>query len=267
MSAALEDKVAIVTGAGSGLGRAVAVGFAAAGAAVVANDIVDGPGLRETVAAIVDGGGGARPHVGDVSRREDVAAMIELATSTFGGLDVMHANAAVGVYSELETMAPADLDRIVDVNLRGPLLCAQAAIPAMRARGGGSIVFVSSAQAYLGLHGDVVYAAAKAGLVAAARTLAVEVGPAGIRVNALVPGTIETPMFQMGLDLAPPQEREAALRAMQAANALRRIGRDDEIAAAAVFLASDASSYTTGSPLFVDGGYLGVKRWPGRPGG
>lgn len=267
MSAQLGGKVAVVTGAGSGLGRAVAVAFAAAGAAVVANDVVDGPGLRDTVAEIEGAGGRARAHVGDVSRREDVAAMVELATSAFGGLDVMHANAAVGVYSELETMAAADLERILAVNLRGPLLCAQAAIPPMRERGGGSIVFVSSAQAYLGLHGDVVYAAAKAGLVAAARTLAVEVGPVSIRVNALVPGTIETPMFQMGLDLTEPAEREEALRRMEEANALRRIGRDDEIAAAAIFLASDASSYTTGSPLFVDGGYLGVKRWPGRPGG
>lgn len=253
----LEGKVAAVTGAGSGLGAAVARGFAGAGADVVLNDIVPA-GLDETAAAIEAAGGRAAIHVGDVSRREDVELLVATARERFDGLDVMHANAAVSIYHDLETMASDDLQRILDVNLRGPLLCAQLAIPALRERGGGSIILVSSVQAFQGLRGCVVYAAAKAGLVAAARTLSVEVGGDGIRVNAIAPGTIDTPMLRGDLDPMDPGAQEFFSRVEQA-NALGRIGRPDEIADAAIYLASDASSYVSGSCLVVDGGFLAVK--------
>lgn len=254
----LAGKVAAVTGAGSGLGRAAAIELARAGADVVAND-VDGTGLAATIAAVEAVGGRAVPQVGDVRARSDVQALVDLAVSRFGGLDVMHANAAVSLYRDFETMTEEDLDAILDVNLKGVLLCAQLAIPPLRARGGGSISFVSSVQAFQGLPGGTVYAGAKAALVAAARTLAAEVGRYGIRVNAIAPGTIDTPMLQRDLEPMNPDERGSFLGRVEAANALGRIGRPEEVAKVVVFLASDAASYITGTCVTVDGGFLAVK--------
>jgi NAD(P)-dependent dehydrogenase (short-subunit alcohol dehydrogenase family) len=254
----LAGKVAIVTGAGSGLGRAAALAFARAGADVVANDL-EPSGLEETVREIEDAGARVATHVGDVSSKADVETLVATAVETFGGLDAMHANAAISIYRDLEQLPEDELDAILRVNFKGPLLCAQAAIPAMRTRGGGSIVFVSSVQGYQGLRGCVPYAGAKAALVAAARTLSVEVGPYGIRVNALVPGTIDTPMLERDLGPMNVDEREAFLDRVRSANSLGRIGRPEEVAAAAVFLAGDASSYVTGSAIVVDGGFLAVK--------
>src|SRR5690348_16420854 len=179
----LAGKVAVVTGAGSGIGRACAVALGAEGAAVVANDLVE-DGLRQTVAEVEAAGGTAVAQLGDVRRVEDVRAAVAHASSTFGGLDVMVANAAISVYIPFDRMTDDEIDEVLDIDLRGALLCAQQAIAPMRARGGGSIVFVSSVQGYVTLPGCVPYAAAKAGLMAAARALAPEVGGDGIRVNA-----------------------------------------------------------------------------------
>ena len=245
----LEGKVALVTGAASGIGRATALAFAEAGAAVVAVDLAPG-GDAERLA----------PFVADVRSRSDVAAAVEFARERFGGLDVVVANAAVSIYEEFETQAEETMDLLLDTNLKGALLCAQLAIPELKRRGGGSIVFVSSVQAFVTLPGCVPYAAAKAGLVAAAIALAPEVGRHGIRVNAIAPGTIDTPMLQRDLGGMNRDEADAFLRRVEEANALGRIGRPEEIAAVAVFLASDASSYVTGATIVADGGYLTVKK-------
>ena len=189
----------------------------------------------------------------------DVEALVQTAVSRFGGLDLMHANAAISRYRELEAAGEEELDAILGINLKGPLLCAQAAIPALRERGGGSIVFVSSVQAFLGLPGCVTYAAAKAGLVAAARTLSVEVGKDGIRVNAIAPGTIDTPMLQRDLEPMERGQRGAFLERVRQANALGRIGEPDEVASLVVFLASDEASYITGACITIDAGFLAVK--------
>jgi len=239
----LKNKVALVTGAASGIGLATVQAFAAAGADVVGMDLAEGADV-----------------VGDVRRRADVEAAIATARERFGGLDVVVPNAAVSIYEEFESQSEETLDLVLDTNLKGALLTAQLAIPELRRRGGGSIVFVSSVQAYVTLPGCVPYAAAKAGLVAAALALAPEVGRHGIRVNAIAPGTIDTPMLQRDLAGMNRDEADAFLRRVEEANALGRIGRPEEIAAVAVFLASDASSYVTGTTVVADGGYLTVKK-------
>lgn len=220
---------------------------------------VDECGAEETVSLVESAGGHAVLSIGDVRVKGDVAALVETAVSRFGGLDVMHANAAISRYRELEETGEEQLDAILDSNLKGPLLCAQAAIPALRERGGGSILLVSSVQAFQGLPGCVPYAATKAGLVAAARTLAVEVGRDGIRVNAIAPGTIDTPMLQRDMEPMDREQRGPFLDRIRAANALGRIGDPEEVAALVVFLASDEASYITGACVVVDGGFLAVK--------
>jgi NAD(P)-dependent dehydrogenase (short-subunit alcohol dehydrogenase family) len=251
-------KVAAVTGAGSGLGRACAVALGAAGAAVVANDVAL-DGLRETADEVVAAGGQVEVVVGDIRNREDVTKIIAAAQSRFDGLDIMVANAGVSKYVPFEEATEDDLDVVLDTNLRGALLCAQAAIPALRARQGGSIVFISSVQAFVTLPGCVAYAAAKAGLIAAARALAVEVGREGIRVNAIAPGVFDTPMLHRDLDGMNVDEASGFLARVEGANVLGRIGRPDEIGDVVVFLTSDAASYITGTTVVVDGGYLAVK--------
>jgi NAD(P)-dependent dehydrogenase (short-subunit alcohol dehydrogenase family) len=252
--------VAAVTGAGSGIGRGIAVGLAAAGARLVLNDVDEG-GLDETLELVRAAGSEGVGSVGDVRRRVDVQRLVDAAGETFGGLDVMVANAAVGLYADLEEMAEEEIDRLLDVNLKGALTCAQLAIPALRARGGGSIVFVSSVQAYETLRGCVVYGAAKAGLVAAARALAVEVGEHGIRVNAVAPGTIDTPMLARDLDGMNTADAAGFLDRVRAANALGRIGTVEEVADVVAFLVSDAARYVTGTTLVADGGFLAVRRF------
>jgi NAD(P)-dependent dehydrogenase (short-subunit alcohol dehydrogenase family) len=257
--AVLDGKVVLVTGAGSGIGRSAAVALAAAGAAVVANDLT-ASGLEETVAEITSAGGAAAAAVGDVRARSDLAAAVELARTSFGGLDAVLANAAVSIYGEFEHQSEETIDLVLDTDLRGALLTAQLAIPEIRRRGrGGSIVFVSSVQAYVTLPGCVPYAAAKAGLVAAARALAPEVGRHGIRVNAIAPGTIDTPMLHRDLSGMGSEEADRFLHKVADANALGRIGRPEEVSDVVVFLVSDASRYVTGTTVVVDGGYLTVK--------
>jgi NAD(P)-dependent dehydrogenase (short-subunit alcohol dehydrogenase family) len=254
----LAGKVAAVTGAGSGIGRGAAAALAGAGARLVLNDVAP-DGLGETLDLVRGAGSDGVACVGDVRRRVDVQRIVDEAGAAFGGLDVMVANAAVGLYADLEEMAEEDLDRVLDVNLKGALLCAQLAIPALRARGGGSIVFVSSVQAYATLRGCVVYGAAKAGLVAATRALAVEVGEDGIRVNAIAPGTIDTPMLARDLDGMNTADADGFLERVRAANALGRIGTTEEIGDVLVFLVSDAARYVTGATIVADGGFLAVK--------
>lgn len=255
MAQDVSGRVVVVTGAGSGIGAECARAFAAARANVVCNDV------DADVAQAIAGelGDAAVAIQGDVSRADDVQALVDAALERFGRLDVMLANAAISVYQPLATVDDDVFHRIVDVNLKGPLLCARAAISPLRDAGGGSIIFVSSVQGYLGLHGCVTYAAAKAGLIAAARTLAVEVGGMGIRVNAIAPGTIDTPMLRR--DLAPMNANEQTefMERVLAANALGRLGTSAEIADAALYLASDRAAYVTGTCLVVDGGFLAVK--------
>ncbi|MDF2233571.1 SDR family oxidoreductase [Albimonas sp. CAU 1670] len=242
----LEGRVAVVTGASAGIGAAAARLFAAQGAAVVLS--ARGPERLHAVAeAIRAEGGRAEALPGDVADPAHARDLTALAVDRFGGLDVALNNAGtLGELGSIEAMPLAAWQDVVAANLTSAFLLAQAQIPAMRARGGGSIVFTSSFVGHAsGLAGMGAYAAAKAGLVGLARALAVELGPERIRVNALMPGGTRTAMA--GDDPA----WHATVAAM---HALKRLAEPEEIARAALFLVSEAGSFVTGSALMADGG-------------
>lgn len=254
----LAGKVALVTGAGAGIGRGSAVALAAAGAAVIVNDI-DAGAAAETVRLIGAAGGRALAHAGDTSRTADVRAAVALATSSFGGLDIVHANAGVERYVNLETMSDEDMALLLDVDLKGVLLCFREAIPALRARGGGALIATSSVQASHSLPGCVVYAAAKAAVVAAVRTLALEVGRDGIRVVSISPGTIDTAMLRRDLADMNVDDAEGFLQRVRDANTLGRIGTIEEVGDLVVFLSGPGARYITGTNIVIDGGFTAVK--------
>jgi NAD(P)-dependent dehydrogenase (short-subunit alcohol dehydrogenase family) len=243
----LEGKTAIVTGVGSGLGRAIARAFAAEGAEVLGCDVDDRSG-----AATMDGVG-LFAHA-DVSREADVAGLVDQALEAWGRLDVMVNNAAVQIERELVETTEEELDRILAVNLKGVFFGCKHAVRATRGSGGGAIVNVASVLALVGDGILAAYCAAKGGVLGITRATAVQYGRDGIRCNAICPGDIDTPLVQAYFDAAPDP---AARRAEVAAEyPLGRIASPEEIARAVVFLASDDSGYMSGQPLVVDGGLL-----------
>jgi NAD(P)-dependent dehydrogenase (short-subunit alcohol dehydrogenase family) len=257
----LNNKVAVITGGGSGMGRAASLRFAQEGAAVVVAD-VDADAARSVAAEVAAAGGSAVGVTTDVSVAADVEAMIAAAEAQFGGLDVLYNNAgywryAVDGYEVGVTDAPSPLlteeiwHKTIDVSLKGTYLGARFGIPALRRRGGGSIINCSSVAAFRVGHGaSDAYTAAKGGVLSLTRSLAVEHGPEAIRVNCIVPGPIETPLVSR----IPDDAREA----FGANVPLGRWGRPEDVANMALFLASSESAYCTGQTFVVDGGYLAL---------
>jgi NAD(P)-dependent dehydrogenase (short-subunit alcohol dehydrogenase family) len=247
----LEGKAAIVTGAASGIGRASALAFAREGARVLAVDR-EAAGLAVTVAEIEAQGGEAFAQAADVGDEAEVRAYVALAEERFGGLDVVYANAGIsgGVTPLLEQ--PVELwTEVLRVNLIGPFLAIKHAAPKMIARGGGSIVLTASVAALRASAGGSPYAASKAGVASLAQTAANSLSGTGVRVNAICPGLIETGMTKPMFDRARAKGSEGKIGQL---NPLQRAGRPPEIAAMAVFLASDESSYVNGQAFAVDGG-------------
>ncbi len=248
----LDGKIILLTGAAGGIGAACATRYAADGACVVCVDVVEA--VDDAAAALCAAGGRAIAVRADLATAEGNRAAVTAATEAFGGLDVFHANAARQVVARAEDTSGEAWDAMADTNLRGVFLGAQAALPALRARGGGSIIITAS---ILGIVGDPdlpAYGAMKGGVRALARSLASAHGPENVRVNTICPGDVETPMVQEYFDFQP--DPAAARKAITDRYPLRRFARPEDVANVAAFLASDDAAYLSGIDVVVDGGLL-----------
>lgn len=251
----LKDKVALVTGGGSGIGGATAVLFAAQGAQVVVSDLNEANAL-ETVAEITTDGGNATALTGDVSKNVDAEAMVKGTVDTYGTLDVVVNCAGVIAGKALPKGASPEAvwDRVMEVNLKGTYLVTWHAVRTMEGSGGGSIINIASINGLVGYPiglggGFDAYVPSKGGVVQFTKNLAIDYGKKNIRVNCICPGHIDTNLIREFLD--NPERREW----LEQRYPMGRVGKPEEIAYAALFLASDESSFVTGAPLIVDGGY------------
>ncbi len=248
----LTGKVCVITGAGSGIGRAAAVLFAAEGARVVAADLSP-RAAEETVRAMREARGEARAVEVDVSSAASVQRMFADVLEAYGRLDVLVNNAGYGFAATVEETDEAAWDRLMAVNLKGVYLGCKYAIPLMRRQGGGVIVNTASVVAMVGIEDRAAYCASKGGVVALTRAMALDHVRDGIRINCIAPGTIDTPYFSEIFARSPDP---AALRKeLEERHPMGRLGRAEEIAYAMLYLASEESSFVTGSVLVVDGGW------------
>jgi|DewCreStandDraft_5_1066085.scaffolds.fasta_scaffold00197_94 NAD(P)-dependent dehydrogenase (short-subunit alcohol dehydrogenase family) len=247
----LSGKVALVTGGAVGIGRAIAEAFLREGARVAISDMNREAG-EQTCQELSELGPLCFIE-GDVSRAEDARRMVEKAVAAFGELNVLVNNAGVTHRGTVVDTEEADWERVLAVNLKGIYLCSKYAIPHMIRAGGGSIINIGSIASVIGLQENAAYNASKGGVLALTRNMALDYAAQGIRVNALCPAMIMTPMLEQFIRIQP--DPEAYVRRVEQAIPLGRIGRPEDVAPAAVFLASDESRFVTGSALMVDGGY------------
>ena len=253
MAANLDGKTALVTGGGSGIGRATSLAYAQEGARVVVAD-VNVEGGEETVQLIKEAGGEAILVHADVAKPEDTQAMVAQAVEAFGSLDCAFNNAGISGGTDRRLTADyleEDWDRVVGINLKGVWLCMKAEIPQMLKQGGGAIVNTASVAGLVGIPGTVAYVAAKHGVTGLTKAAALEYAKSGIRVNAVCPGYIQTPMVQ-GIFV----ENEGFEERVASRHPIGRLGEPSEIAAAVIWLSSDAASFVTGHNMPVDGGYV-----------
>jgi NAD(P)-dependent dehydrogenase (short-subunit alcohol dehydrogenase family) len=261
----LSDRVAIVTGAGQGIGEATAKLMASEGAKVVVSDINADSG-QAVVDAIADSGGEATFVRADVSDVDDVKALMAAAKDIYGRLDILHNNA--GVHETNFTTQNAQSfelseeiwDRVVSINLKGTWMCSKYAAPLMAENGGGAIVNAASIGGLVGYPMGGAYGPSKAGVVQLTRVMALELAPQGTRVNCYAPGNTDTPMVSKYYDTAPPGEQEMIKQQLLGTHMFGRLGEPIEVARLVVFLASDESSMMTGSCVTID---LGTLAWRG----
>ena len=251
----LEGKVALITGAGAGIGRAAAVRFAAEGARIVASDIGEAS-ASETVAMVGEAGGEAIAVAGDVASSADAEAMVQAAIDAYGRLDALLNSAGVSGRIDLGKDATHEdvWDKVMDVNMKGTYLVSWHAVPEMEKAGGGSIINIGSIMSLVGYpvgmtNGFSPYNPSKGAVLQFTRNLAVDLAPKGIRVNCICPGYVETNMTRILTDI--PESYEF----LKQRHPIGRLGQPDDIANAALFLASDEAAFVTGAPLIVDGGY------------
>jgi NAD(P)-dependent dehydrogenase (short-subunit alcohol dehydrogenase family) len=260
----LENKVAIVTGAGQGIGEAAAIKMAEEGAKVVVSDINEQTG-NAVVERIRGAGGEAVFVAADVSNVDDVKALMAATKEAFGRLDVLHNNAGVHETNFTEQAKSTELDeavwdKVVGINLKGVWMCSKYAAPLLAEGGGGAIVSAASIGGLIGYPMGSAYGPSKAGVVQLTRVMAIELAPDNIRVNCYAPGNVDTPMVQKYYASGPPEEQEMIKAQVVGTHLFKRLGRPEEVANLVVFLASDDSSMMTGSCVVID---LGTLAWRG----
>jgi len=243
----LGGKVALVTGGGQGIGRALSLALAEGGADVAVADI-DMPAAEAVVAEVIACGRRGLAVEADVTSKPAVEAMVQTTVETLGRLDILVNNAGIFPIAPVATMTEEVWDRVMAINLKGVFLCSQAVLAPMRRAGGGRIINLASVSGLVGAVGMAHYAASKAGVIGFTKSLAREVTTMGITVNAIAPGIIETETTRQTFP-------EGALQAYQAQVPLRRLGRPEDLTGMVVFLASPAAAYITGQVYAVDGGY------------
>lgn len=252
MTMRLADKVAIVTGGGSGIGAATSTRFAAEGASVVVSDVNE-DAASETVTTITEAGGRATSQRADVSVASDAEAMVEAAVESFGGLDILVNNAGIERNGSVVAMSEEDWDAVFAVNLKGGFLCSKFAIPKIRERGGGSVLFTASVGGLWGSTGAAAYSAAKAAVINLTQTMALDHAHHGIRVNCVCPGGTRTPLAtSLAEELGMMDLLEEQLKTMVPLGG--GLAEPGQIADVFLFLASDEASFVTGEAIAVDGG-------------
>ncbi|MBD2871402.1 SDR family NAD(P)-dependent oxidoreductase [Paenibacillus arenilitoris] len=250
----LRDKVALITGAGSGIGQTTAELFAREGASVIVNDIDEAKG-KETVRRIADAGGIALYIHADVTDSASVWAMVDEALKTYARIDILFNNAGISGVGAIHEIEPEAWDRVIAVNLRGVFLPSKHVLPHMMERRSGTVINMSSCIAEIGLARRASYSATKGAVLALTKSMQVDYAKYNIRVNAVLPGTIMTPFVEQYLQ-ASYEDPEAAIAAIKTRQLSGNLGRPGDVASAVLFLASDESSFMMGSPLYVDGGVV-----------
>lgn len=253
----VKDKIVVLTGAASGIGRSTAILFAKEGARQILSDI-DATGLKETCSLLEHGKNRAVTQKVDVRDKKQVKAMIDSVINEFGRIDVLIANAGVVRVGQIEDFSDDEYDLLIDVNLKGTYYCCKYAVPYLKKQKSGSIITLASVAAHIGQVNHANYCSTKAGILGFTRALALDLAPYGVRVNSVSPGATDTPMLRSDVSTQAKERGvpfEVVKKEFEAEGVMGRWATPEEVATGILYLASDESSYITGTDLRIDGGW------------